>query len=154
MTPKIRPFKPQDADKLAALWDESWRSTGVQLSSQASLAQLRHRVSLELRDGWDVTVAEGEGDLLGFVALKLANHCLDQLFIAPHAKRLGLGRELFGIAKQAMPQGFWLRSAAENKEARAFYEAVGMTLVRIEPHPRHGHRTAIYAIGDLGLAGR
>ena len=96
MTPMIRPFRQQDADKLAALWHESWRSTGVQASSQTSLAQLRHRVSLELSDGWDVTVAEYEGDLLGFVALKRANHCLDQLFIAPRAKRLGIGRELLG----------------------------------------------------------
>jgi len=117
MTPMIRPFRQQDADKLAALWHESWRSTGVQASSQTSLAQLRHRVSLELSDGWDVTVAEYEGDLLGFVALKRANHCLDQLFIAPRAKRLGIGRELFGLAKRAMPQGFWLRTAAENGEA-------------------------------------
>ena len=152
MTPMIRPFRQQDADKLAALWHESWRSTGVQASSQTSLAQLRHRVSLELSDGWDVTVAEYEGDLLGFVALKRANHCLDQLFIAPRAKRLGIGRELFGLAKRAMPHGFWLRTVAENGEARAFYEAVGMKLVRIEPHPKHGHRTAIYVIGDLGLA--
>src|SRR6267154_1569959 len=89
MSPMIRPFRQQDADKLAALWHESWRSTGVQASSQTSLAQLRHRVSLELSDGWDVTVAEYEGVLLGFVALKRANHCLDQLFIAPRAKRLG-----------------------------------------------------------------
>jgi ribosomal protein S18 acetylase RimI-like enzyme len=99
-----------------------------------------------------VAVAEYEGDLVGFVAFKRANRCLDQLFVAPRAKRLGIGRELFGLAKRAMPQGFWLRTAAENGEARAFYEAVGMKLVRIEPHPKHGHRTAIYVIGDLGLA--
>jgi hypothetical protein len=47
-----------------------------------------------------------------------------------------------------MPEGFWLRTAAENNEARAFYEAVGMTLDRTEPHPRHGHDTAIYIIGN------
>ena len=152
MTPIIRPFRQQDADKLAALWHESWRSTGVHASSQVSHAELRHRVSLELSRGWDVTVAEYEGDLLGFVALKRATRCLDQLFIAPHAKRLGIGSELFGLAKRLMPQGFWLRTAAENREARAFYEAVGMKLVRIEPHPEHGHKTAIYVTGDLGVA--
>ena len=152
MTPIIRPLRQQDADKLAALWHESWRSTGVQASSQVSPAELRHTISLELSDGWDVTVAEHGGDLLGFVALKRANRCLDQLFIAPHAKRLGIGRELFGLAKRVMPQGFWLRTAAENRDARAFYEAVGMKLVRIEPHPKHGHKTAIYVTVDLGVA--
>jgi GNAT superfamily N-acetyltransferase len=152
MKPIIRPFRQQDTDKLAALWYESWRSTGIQASSQVRPAELRHRVSLELSDGWDVTVAEYEGDLLGFLALRPANRCLDQLFIAPHAKRLGIGRELFGLAKRVMPQGFWLRTAAENRDARAFYEAVGMKLVRIEPHPKHGHKTAIYVTVDFGVA--
>ena len=77
-------------------------------------------------------VAEHQGALLGFLALKRADHCLDQLFIAPNAKRIGIGRSLFSFAKTAMPNGFWLRTAADNKEACAFYEAVGMASDRIE----------------------
>jgi ribosomal protein S18 acetylase RimI-like enzyme len=95
-----------------------------------------------------VFLAEDEGALLGFVALKRASRCLDQLFIDPNAKRLGIGRKLFDLAKTMMPEGFWLRTAVENKDARAFYEARGMTLDRTEPHPRHGHETAIYIIGN------
>ena len=106
MTPMIRPFRQQDADKLAALWHESWRSTGVQASSQTSLAQLRHRVSLELSDGWDVTVAEYEGDLLGFVALKRASHCLDQLFIAPRAKSWALVENCLDLRREQCHRGF------------------------------------------------
>jgi ribosomal protein S18 acetylase RimI-like enzyme len=151
MTPVIRPFSLQDADRLAALWHASWRSTGVRASTQVSAADLRQRVDQELSAGWEVFVAEHEGALLGFVALKPASRCLDQLFIDPKAKRLGIGRKLFDLARTVMPQGFWLRTAAENKEARAFYQAVGMTLDRTEPHPQHGHETAIYVIGNPGV---
>lgn len=151
MTPTIRPFCMQDADRLATLWHVSWRSTGVQASAQITASDLRHRVDQELAAGWDVLVAEHEGTLLGFMALKRADHCLDQLFIAPNAKRLGIGRSLFSLAKAAMPNGFWLRTAADNKEACAFYEAVGMMLDRIEPHPKHGHDTAVYVIGNPAI---
>ena len=148
MTPIIRPFLPQDADRLAALWHASWQSTGVQAFREVTAAELRQRVDQELAAGWEVFVAEHEGALLGFVALRRASRCLDQLFIDPDAKRLGVGRKLFDLARAAMPEGFRLRTAADNKEARAFYEAVGMTLDRTEPHPRHGHETAIYIIGN------
>ena len=157
MTPTIRPFRLQDADRIATLWHASWRSTGVQASTQSTAADLRQRIDQELSAGWEVFVAEYEGALLGFMALKPANHCLDQLFIAPNAKRRGIGKNLFSHAKTAMPKGFWLHAAADNKEARAFYEAVGMRLDRIEPHPRHGHDTAVYVIDnhiELGTAAR
>jgi ribosomal protein S18 acetylase RimI-like enzyme len=145
MTQMIRPFCLQDADRLAALWHASWRSTGVQASTQITAADLRQRIDYELSAGWEVFVAEYEGSLLGFVALKRASRCLDQLFIAPNAKRLGIGKKLFDLARAVMPEGFWLRTAAENREAKAFYEAVGMTLDRTESHPQHGHDTAISA---------
>jgi ribosomal protein S18 acetylase RimI-like enzyme len=150
MTPTIRPFYLQDADRLAALWHASWQSTGVQAFTQVSAADLRQRVDQELSAGWEVFVAEYEGALLGFVALKRASRCLDQLFIAPNAKRLGIGKKLFALASTMMPEGFWLRTATENKDARAFYQALGMRLDRTEPHPRHGHDTAIYMIGSPG----
>jgi GNAT superfamily N-acetyltransferase len=150
MTPTIRPFCRQDADRLATLWHASWRSTGVQASTRFTAADLRQRIDQELSAGWLVLVAEHEGALLGFMALKPADHCLDQLFIAPHAKRRGIGKSLFSHAKTAMPKGFWLRAAADNKAARAFYESVGMTLDRMEPHPMHGYETAIYVTGSPG----
>jgi ribosomal protein S18 acetylase RimI-like enzyme len=151
MTPMIRPFSLQDADRLAALWHASWRSTGVQLFTQVTAAELRQRVDQELSAGWEIFVAEYEGTLLGFVALKPASRYLDQLFIDPNAKRLGIGRQLFDLVRSGMPEGFWLRTATENKEARAFYDAVGMKLYRTEPHPRYGHETAIYIIGNPRL---
>jgi hypothetical protein len=106
MTPMTRPFCLQDADRLAALWHASWRSTGVQASTQITAADLRQRVDQELLAGWEVFVAEYEGALLGFVALKRASRCLDQLFIAPNTKRLSIGKKLFNLARTVMAGGF------------------------------------------------
>ena len=150
MTPTIRPFSLQDADRLAVLWQASWQSTGVQAFREVTAADLRQRIDQELTAGWEVFIAEYEGALLGFVALKRASRCLDQLFIDPNAKRLGTGRKLFDVARTMMPEGFWLRTSVENKAARAFYVAAGMRLDRTEPHPRDGHETAIYVIGNPG----
>jgi Acetyltransferase (GNAT) domain len=108
----IRPFCLQDAYGLAALWHASWRSTGVQASTQIT-ADLRRRVDKELSAGWEVFVAEYESTLLGFVALKRASRCLDQLFIAPTSKRRGIGKKLFDLVRTVMPEGFWLRTVAE-----------------------------------------
>jgi GNAT superfamily N-acetyltransferase len=106
MTPMIRPFCLQDTDRLAALWHASWRSTGVQAAAQMTAADLRQRVDEELSAGWEVFVAEHEGDLLGFLALKRASRCLDQLFVAPDAKRLGVGKKLFDLAENSDAGGF------------------------------------------------
>ena len=144
----IRTYCPQDADSVAQLWLASWRTTGVQAAARTTASDLRQRIDRELASGWDVFVAEREGVLLGFLALKRAERCLDQLFIAPDAKRRGIGRRLFDVAHTLMPAGLWLRTAADDKESRAFYEAVGMTLDRMEPHPTHGHKTAVYVIGS------
>jgi GNAT superfamily N-acetyltransferase len=149
VTQTIRPFCPEDADSLAALWYASWRSTGVQTPARMTAADLRQRVDKELSAGWEVFVAEYEGVILGFVALKRFSRCLDQLFVIPNAKRRGIGKKLFDFARTMMPEGFWLRTAAENKEARAFYDAAGMTLDRTEPHPQHGYDTAVYVIGKF-----
>ena len=89
-------------------------------------------------------IAEADGELVGFLALKLEEGRLDQLFVAPEQKRSGIGGRLFALAEEMMPRGFVLRTAAANTEARRFYEKRGMRLDRLELHPVHGHEVAIY----------
>lgn len=82
---------------------------------------------------WEVTVAEADGILVGFLALALSEHRLDQLFVAPGAQGRGIGRRLVEVAKQRMPEGFWLSTRPDNRRARAFYERSGMGFDRLEP---------------------
>lgn len=122
---KLRPYAPADQAVLADLWFASWTSIGLE-SPVVTRAELAARVPRELAGRWNVTVAEVDGRMVGFLALALTEHRLDQLFILPAAKGSGIGRALLGVAKQQMPNGFWLATHPDNSRARAFYERHGM----------------------------
>lgn len=140
----IRPYGEEDLGALAQLWLEGWQSTGLSVASPATLEELRERIPRELCGGWCVFLAHSKADLLGFVALREDDHCLDQLFVAPSCQRRGIGRCLLDFAKGRMPTGFWLRTAVANTRACRFYEREGFVRGSMAPHPRHGHPTVIY----------
>ncbi|MBV8752962.1 MAG: GNAT family N-acetyltransferase [Hyphomicrobiales bacterium] len=141
---QLRPFAPSDAVALARLWRASWLSTGVPAAREITREDLLARVGTELAQGWRVTVAEIDGELVGFLAVKLEERRLDQLFVAPAQQGSGIGVRLFALAEAMMPAGFVLRTSAANVKARRFYEKRGMRLDRLELHPVHGHEVAIY----------
>lgn len=148
----LRPFAAGDAEALAALWFDSWRSTSPTADLHVTRGDLRMRIDRDLAAGREITVAAGVNGLLGFLSIDRAQRRLEQLFVASAAKRRGVGRRLFQIARAEMPDGFSLRAAADNTGARAFYEALGMTLERTEPHPKRGYLTAVYSIGGSDRA--
>lgn len=123
----LRPYAPRDEAALAELWFESWLSVGLEWPV-VTRTELAKRVPRELAGRWEVTVAEADGRLLGFLALALSEHRLDQLFIAPDAQGSGVGRALFEVAMRRMPEGFWLSTQPANARARAFYERSGMVV--------------------------
>jgi GNAT superfamily N-acetyltransferase len=71
-------------------------------------------------------VAESDGILVGFAALDVRQSVLSQIFVAPHLKRHGIGRALFGWACSSCPNGLTLKTLIENSESRAFYKSLGM----------------------------
>lgn len=73
-----------------------------------------------------MAVAESNGTLVGFAALDIERAVLSQLFVAPSAKRQGIGRALFNWAASYCPRGLTLKTLLENSEARAFYKSLGM----------------------------
>ena len=141
---RLRPFAARDPEALATLWHASWLSTGVPAAVNTSVDDLRARVDAEVAFGWHLTVAEVQGTLTGFLALRLADKVLDQLFVAPRWKRHGVGTLLLERAVALVPGSFSLRTAAAHVEARSFYEQRGMTLAGAEPHPVHGHEVAVH----------
>jgi len=128
---RLRPYAPGEEGRLADLWYESWRSVGL-ARPVVTREQLAERTRLELSGRWTVTVAEVGEEMVGFLALALAEDRLDQLFLAPAYQGRGLGGALFEVAVRRMPTGFWLSTQAENRRARAFYEQRGMSLDRVE----------------------
>lgn len=141
---KLRPYSPGDETALAELWFESWLSVGLE-RPVVTKAELVERIPRELAGRWDVTVAEADGRLLGFLALALSEHRLDQLFIASDAQGRGLGRTLLEVAKARMPDGFWLSTQPANGKARAFYERSGFAFDRFETDSGGDHVIYVYS---------
>jgi ribosomal protein S18 acetylase RimI-like enzyme len=140
----ILPYRDADRQATARLWLASWRSTGLAVAQLATEGVLLDRIARELAAGWDVHLAWDDGKLVGLLALRLASGCLDQLFIAPQAQGRGLGRVLLDFAKNRLPNGLWLRTAADNVRACRFYERNGLRRGEIRTHPTLGHQTVIY----------
>ena len=109
-----------------------------------SRAALRERIDLEVAEDWTLTVAISRDGIIGFIAIKPNSAILDQLFVAPEAIGLGIGRALLTVAMVAMPGGFVLHTASSNQRARCFYEKSGLTLHLHGLHPRTGHPVSFY----------
>jgi GNAT superfamily N-acetyltransferase len=141
---EVRDYQVGDVNEVAHVWRESWRSTGLAIPSAPPEEEFRERISIEIGQGWYVRVACVEGRIVGFSATKPEQSVLDQLFVSPSAKGTGVGSTLLILAKQQMPDGFWLRTDARNESARRFYEKRDLLLQSYETHPTRGHTVAIY----------
>jgi len=140
----IRRYRDQDRTATAQLWLESWRSTGLPVARLATEAGNYQRIAHELAGGWAAYLAWDSDRLVGFLALKPDTGCLDQLFVLPEAQGSGVGRALLDFAKERLPNGLWLRTAADNLRACRFYERHGLRATETQIHPTLGHQTVIY----------
>lgn len=121
---KLRHYQATDIEPLLLLWWDSWHSS----------ASFRHPKPLaEWRNRWEnilknhtVMVVESNGTLVGFAALDIERAVLSQIFVAPNAKRQGIGRKLFNWAQTCCPNGLTLKTPVENTESRGFYKSLGM----------------------------
>ena len=127
----LRQGHSRDAIAIGDLWFDSWLSTKP-ANPIVTNADLVERASRELAGRWEVTVAELDGKLLGFLAVAGAEQRLDQLYVTPTAQSRGIGAELLNVAKRRFPSGFWLKVDATNDRAKTFYERQGLTLTRTE----------------------
>ena len=137
-------YRNQDRAATARLWLESWRSTGLPVARLATEAGNYQRIAHELAGGWAAYLAWDSDRLVGFLALKPDTGCLDQLFVLPEAQGSGVGRALLDFAKERLPNGLWLRIAADNLRACRFYERHGLRATETQIHPTLGHQTVIY----------
>jgi ribosomal protein S18 acetylase RimI-like enzyme len=148
----IRRATPEDAEAIARVRIEGWRESYKGLVPQGYLDAMNVPASLPL---WQrvlespgsiasVYVAERNDAVVGFAAgnrLEEPKHGYDAeltaIYLALGVQRHGLGRRMVGtIAAERAAHGasgmiVWV--LAGNKAARAFYEALGATLVVEQP---------------------
>ena len=142
--PIIRPARADEYDEVARVWMESWVSTRLEEASNFLLANLRARILREVEYGWRLFVADDEGRLAAMLALRLADGCLGQLFIAPNYQGQGLGKRLLAFAREQMPNEIWLRCVRENEKAWRWYEREGFVFEKEEVNPMTGFTMKIY----------
>ncbi len=116
-------------------------SAPVCLADHPTAAALAERLA---REPWRLTVAERAGDLVGLLAVQAQDRWLRQLYVAPMAKRSGVGSRLLALAKNQMPTGFFLHTDADNGPARRFYEAHGLACESESPYPGSGRPRVRY----------
>ena len=92
MSITLRPAVDTDRDAIARIWFDGWESTGIRLATAPDRAGLRARVDAEMAGGWRVTIAERDGALVGFAALRPEIAKLDQIFVSPAALGQGSAR--------------------------------------------------------------
>jgi ribosomal protein S18 acetylase RimI-like enzyme len=136
--PMIRPARAAEYDKVARVWMDSWVSTGLEDASNFLLAKLRARIPQEVERGWSLFVADDDGRLAAMLALRLPNHYLDQLFVAPEYQGRSLGRKLLAFTRTHLPDEIWLRCVRENEKAWRWYEREGFVFEKEQVEPMTG----------------
>lgn len=135
MTAIIRKATEQDLDAVADLFDQYRRFYGMPADLSRARAFIGERMQ---RGDSHLLVAElGDGRLGGFVQLYPGFSSvaaapvliLNDLFVAPDCRRLGLGRQLMEAAQQTGRETgavyLTLSTAVDNHAAQALYESLG-----------------------------
>ena len=123
----IRDYQPGDFEAVIYLWWISWHS---------SSSYRHHRAIADWKQRWHrlvqthkIVVVEYQSQPVAFAALSPERCTLSQLFVSPDWKRRGIGRQLMQWVSSQCPNGFSLKTAADNEESRAFYEKLGLVEV-------------------------
>lgn len=125
---------PQLVAQLVAVWENSVRETHLFLSP-AEIIKIKNYVPQALRQVEHLIVAE-EGSPVAFMGVEKGR--LEMLFIAPHARRKGLGRRLvqYAIAHYDLRK---LTVNEQNPQAVGFYEHLGFTTYKRTDYDEQGN---------------
>jgi len=137
----IRAATPDDYEAVLRVWVQGWRSTGLW---EPNIEDMRRRIYAEAGTRWRLDIAAHKEQIVGMLALVIAEKRLDQIFIAPAWQGKGIGLQLLARARALLPDGIWLRTAADNVRAWQWYEREGFILEKEEPHPESGFPMKYY----------
>lgn len=128
---RIRPYSPEDAASLSALYEASVRELGAkrysaaQIAAWASLTPSAEGLEAKMDDGRFRLVAEDASGLSAFIDVEPNGH-IDLLYAAPRAAGTGVAERLYRVAEQQAAEGGATRLYAEASElAQPFFERRG-----------------------------
>lgn len=128
---KLRRATPEDAPRIAEIWEAAWRDGHVGHVPD-ELVAIRTPESFRSRSAERIgaaTVAEVDGVIAGFVALH--GDEVEQVFVAREHRGSGVADALMGEAERQLRDAghptAWLAVVGGNARARRFYERLGWT---------------------------
>lgn len=121
----IRPAREDEYGAVTRVWLDSHVSTGLATNSDATFADLRARIPVEIANGWQLYVAETNGRIAAMLAFRMRDAYLDQIFVAPEFQGKGIGKALLDFTRKHLPDEILLRTAVANHRAIAWYEREG-----------------------------
>jgi len=124
----LRPYGAADEEAAIALWLRTWQQTYPDIDFGARLAWWRDRWRNELVPLTQITVAERDGGLTGFVTVDPKTLYLDQIVVAPEAWGSGMAEALIAAARRLSPSGLDLQVNQDNARAIRFYEKQGFII--------------------------
>ncbi len=119
----LRPAGAADADACAAIFNAWVDATPWMPRVHPAEDVVRHHRE-HVFATCAVTVAEERGGVVGYLAVD-GEGFVAGLYLAPGARRRGIGAALLAAAKAARPEGLTLWAFAANEGARRFYAREG-----------------------------
>ncbi len=144
MTTTLRLYRRDDLDEVVHLWYHTWHYTFPFLRHPEPLEAWKTRLRDDIAKNETVWVAERDGQMVGFLALRERDGYLNLLFVDPQFHHQGIGTALMNKAKHLSPSGLSLETLQLNREARAFYERHGFHVVSLGRNARNGQPDVRY----------
>jgi putative acetyltransferase len=121
----LRGYAPSDEDTAIELWRRTWQLAYPDIDFSKRVAWWRQRWHNDLMPMAHITVAEANGQMVGFVTVDPHTFDLDQIVVAPEAWGTGVASALIEQAKRISPNGLDLHVNKDNVRAIRFYEKLG-----------------------------
>jgi putative acetyltransferase len=124
----LRSYITSDEEAAIALWLRTWQHTYPDIDFVGRLGWWRDRWRNELVRQTQITVAECNGVLIGFVTVDPKTLYLDQIVVAPEAWGAGTAEALIAAARRISPSGLDLQVNQDNARAIRFYQKQGFVI--------------------------
>jgi GNAT superfamily N-acetyltransferase len=130
---EVRRARPEEMRALARLLRRARNQMSyVPRVPEDKLSAIAGNIAGEHEDVW---LAEEDGTLLGFLAIRRSQteswETLEKLYVDPAEQGRGVGTALLEKAKELRPGGLHLWVFQKNTGARRFYERHGFNLVKL-----------------------
>jgi GNAT superfamily N-acetyltransferase len=123
----LRPAGAADAAAIADVWLRSFDAALPTVRRAHSDDEVRGWIREVLLPNSDTWVAEVAGRVVGVLAL--TDGWIDQLYLAPEWRGMGIGDQFVALAQRRQPSGLQLWTFQVNEPACRFYERHGFVAV-------------------------